>query len=156
MKEWGFNVEWKKNWGEVFILWKTKHMSTHVVIQWGSKYPTSSVFKCLKRGWMPNGLVFEHWTKGCHLVFICTGWYSNGQSRTSHINWTIWNPDFFVWISNSVWQNGGHLSGFQMVGLPDFRSHSKSRPFATQPLLNHLKSRLGRISDSHCTIQVLN
>ena len=25
------------------------------------------------------------------------------------------------------------LSGFQMVGLPDFRSHSKSRPFATQP-----------------------
>ena len=28
------------------------------------------------------------------------------------------------------------LSRFQMVGLPDFRFHSKSRPFATQPLLD--------------------
>ena len=41
-----------------------------------------------------------------------------------------------------------------MVGLPDFRSHSKSRPFATQPVLDHSKSRLGRISDPHC-IQIL-
>ena len=24
-----------------------------------------------------------------------------------------------------------------MVGLPDFRSNSKSRPFATQPVLDH-------------------
>ena len=37
-----------------------------------------------------------------------------------------------------------------MVGLPDFRSHSKTTPFATQPLLDHLKSRLVRISDPHC------
>ena len=42
------------------------------------------------------------------------------------------------------------LSGFQMVGLPDFRSHLKSRPFATQPVLDHSKSRLGQISDPHC------
>ena len=48
---------------------------------------------------------------------------------------TIWNPGIFVWISNHFWQNGGHLFRFQMVGLLAFRSHSKSRPFATQPLL---------------------
>ena len=40
----------------------------------------------------------------------------------------------FFRISNSFRQNVSHLSGFQMVGLPDFRSYSKSRPFATQPL----------------------
>ena len=28
-----------------------------------------------------------------------------------------------------------YLSGLQMVGLPDFRSHLNSRPFATQPFL---------------------
>ena len=37
-----------------------------------------------------------------------------------------------------------------MVGLSDFRSHSKTRPFATQPFLDHLKSRLVWISDPHC------
>ena len=35
---------------------------------------------------------------------------------------------FKIRISNGFWQNGSHLSGFQMVGLPDFRSNSKSRP----------------------------
>ena len=40
---------------------------------------------------------------------------------------------------------------FQMVGLPDFRSHSKCGPFATQPLFNHSKFRLVRISDPHCS-----
>ena len=34
-----------------------------------------------------------------------------------------------------------------MVGLPDFRSHSKSKTFATQPLFEHSKSRLVWISD---------
>ena len=38
----------------------------------------------------------------------------------------------FVWILNVFLQNGGNLSGFQMVGLPDFRSLLKSGPFATQ------------------------
>ena len=38
-----------------------------------------------------------------------------------------------------------------MVELPDFRSHSNFRPFATQTLFDHLKSRLARISDLHCT-----
>ena len=61
-------------------------------------------------------------------------------------NWTIWNPDF-----NDFGQNGGHLPWFQIVGLADFRFHLKSGTFATQPLLNHLKSRLVWISDPHCT-----
>ena len=34
---------------------------------------------------------------------------------------------------------------FQMVRLPDFRSHLKSGPFANQPLFDHLKSRLVQI-----------
>ena len=49
------------------------------------------------------------------------------------------------------WQNRTDMSGFQMVGLPDFRSHLKSRPFVAQPLFDHSKSRLVWISDSHCT-----
>ena len=36
--------------------------------------------------------------------------------------WTIQNPDIFVLISNGFWQNGGHLSRFQIVGLPDSKS----------------------------------
>ena len=32
-----------------------------------------------------------------------------------------------------------------MAGLHDFRSHSKSRPFADQPLFDHSKSRLVQI-----------
>ena len=41
--------------------------------------------------------------------------------------------------------NGSHLPGFQMVGLPDFRSHSKSGPLATQHLFVW-------ISDPHCIL----
>ena len=54
---------------------------------------------------------------------------SNDQALTVAIAIApaIWNLDIFVWISNGFWQNGGHLSGFQMVGLPNFRSHLKSR-----------------------------
>ena len=74
-------------------------------------------------------------------------WFSNGQALALAIVLTIWNPtiqnlDVFVLISNGFKQNGGHLSWFQMVGLPD--SHSKSGPFATQPLFEHSKSRLVR------------
>ena len=54
---------------------------------------------------------------------------------------TIQKPDHLksghsVRISNGSWKNGGHLSGFQIVGLLDFRSHSKSRPFPNQPLFD--------------------
>ena len=47
-------------------------------------------------------------------------------------NWIIQNPNIFVQISNDFWQNGSHLSGFQMIRLLDFRSHLKSRPFKIQ------------------------
>ena len=78
---------------------------------------------------------------------------SNDQALTVAIAIApaIWNLDIFVWISNGFWQNGGHLSGFQMVGLPNFRSHLKSGPFATQPFFNHSESKLVWISDSHCS-----
>ena len=46
---------------------------------------------------------------------------------------TIQNPDIIARISN-VLKNGFHFSGFQMGGLPNFRSHSKSRPFPNMPL----------------------
>ena len=49
---------------------------------------------------------------------------------------TVQNPDVFIRILNGFWQNGTHLL-FQIVGLPDFRSHSKSRPFETKPLFDH-------------------
>ena len=62
----------------------------------------------------------------------------------------MWNPNIFVWILNDLWQKGSHSFGFQMFGLLDFRSHSKSRPFATKPLFDHSKARLVRISDPHC------
>ena len=42
-----------------------------------------------------------------------------------------------------------------MVGLPDFRFHSKSRPFATQTFFDHSKSRLVLISDPHW-IQIIS
>ena len=39
-----------------------------------------------------------------------------------------------------------------MARLLDFRSHSKSGPFANQPLFDHSKSRLVQISDPHCIV----
>ena len=41
--------------------------------------------------------------------------------------------------------------GNMVLICPDFRSHSKSRTFAIQPLCDPSKSRLVRISDPHCT-----
>ena len=63
-------------------------------------------------------------------------------------HWTIQNPDIFVWISNDFWQNGSHLSRFQIVGLSDFKSHLKFRPFAI--IFNHSKFGLVQISDPIC------
>ena len=59
---------------------------------------------------------------------------------------TIWKPDLldvFVQISNCFWLNGCCLSGFQME---DLGFHSKSGPFANQPLLDLKKSWLVQIS----------
>ena len=42
-----------------------------------------------------------------------------------------------------------------MVGHPYFWSHSKSRPFANQPLFDHSQSRQVWISDPHFTLKSL-
>ena len=67
--------------------------------------------------------------------------FSNGQALAMAIAIvpTIQKPD-----------HANFLSEYQMVGLLDFRTHSKSRPFAIQPLLDHSKYRLVLISDCHC------
>ena len=86
--------------------------------------------------------------------------FSNGRALAMAIaivptikNQTIQNPDNFGLISNGFSQNCAHLSGDQMVGLPHFRYHSKSGPIATQPVLDHSKSRLVRVLDPHCIWQ---
>ena len=71
-------------------------------------------------------------------------------SFQSHTYFTQTNMNVFVRISNGSWQNGGHVSGFQLAGLPDHRSHFKSGPFETQPLFDHSKFRLVWISDPNC------
>ena len=75
--------------------------------------------------------------------------YSYGPNHSKTRPFKIW---MFVTISHRFWQNDSHLSRFRMVGLPGFRSHSKSGPFATQPLFYYSKSRLVRISDPHCNV----
>ena len=42
---------------------------------------------------------------------------------------------------NGLWQNGYHVSVFSLVGLLDFRSHWKYRPFANWLLFKHSKTR---------------
>ena len=46
-------------------------------------------------------------------------------------------------------QNGGHFSGFQMVGLPDIRSHLKSGSFATPTSLGPFKIQTSLDFRSH-------
>ena len=62
------------------------------------------------------------------------------------VNWRSENRTF-VQISNGFWQNGSHVSRFQMVGFLYFRSHLKSGPLTTQTLFDHSKSRPVQISD---------
>ena len=92
---------------------KGKTWITGSWLQWGSEYQTSLVLEWSKRGWIPNGLVFEcHWNKGqpnhlntkqmdAILFSYVLVWYLNGWSST----WdrasdrvfeyqTIWNPNF--------------------------------------------------------------
>ena len=80
-----------------------------------------------ERIWNPTILNQKHLKSG-----IFQGQISNGQALAMSIamvpiirkNCTIWNADFSIRISNGFSQNGSQLSRFQMVGLPDFRSHS--------------------------------
>ena len=83
--------------------------------------------------------LFEDW--------ISNVWFSKCRSKTLAIAMllTMWKWDHsksrhFCLDLNVFWQNGGHLSGFQMVGLLYFRFHLKSKP-PHQPLFNH--SNLG-------------
>ena len=88
-------------------------------------------------------------------------WLTTASTNVGHGRWVLLNL-----IKNTVGiqkpghaktelfeiRNGAHLSGFQMVGLTDFRSRSKFTPFATQPLFDHLKFRLVWISDPQCIL----
>ena len=77
--------------------------------------------------------------------FSCSYSYSPNYLK----NWTIQNLDIFIWISNGFWQNGGHLSGFQMVGLPD----SIQNPDHLQPNLFPLfKIQICPDFDPHCSV----
>ena len=129
---------------KIFLEWQSCHYP--IVRTISSHHKGWRVGSGLFEGRISNGFVFE-WSGFCYS-------YSPNHSKSGRFcpdfKWflTKWQP--FVQILNGFWQNGSYLSGFQIVGLLDFRSHSKSRPFATQPLLDHSKSRLGQISDPHC------
>ena len=80
--------------------------------------------------------------KSDHLKSGLLGRISNGQALAMAM--ALRNTNIFVRISNVFFflQKGTHLSGFQMVGLPDFRSHWKSRLFVTKLRFDDSKSRL--------------
>ena len=89
-----------------------------------------------------------------HVIF-----FSNGRALAMAIaivptiwNWTIQNLDFFVRISNGFWQMAAICLDLKWLGFRISDPFSKSRPFATQPLLDHLKSWLDQISDPHCIV----
>ena len=54
-------INWRKNWESKLLIHLTS-LRWRYELQWGSEYQTSLVLKWTKKGWMPNGLVFE-----CHL-----------------------------------------------------------------------------------------
>ena len=97
----------------------------------------------LFEGQISNGPVFK-W------LGFCNGYsYSSNHLKTGPFKIQTFCSDFKWFL-----KNGSHFSWFQIVVLPDFRSHSKSRPFATQPLFDHSKSRLVQISDPHSISKV--
>ena len=98
------------------------YTNSRLIIQWGFEIWLFKIQKHLK------SRLFEDKISNC-LVFKGLGYsYGPNHSKTGPFE----NPDIFVPISNGFWQNGGHFSRFQMVGIPDFRFHSESRPFANQ------------------------
>ena len=78
-----------------------------------------------------------------HYSDVC---YSDPHCSPNHSKTGPFKIQMCLFGFQIVWQNGDHLSGFQMVGLLYFRSHSKSGLFATQPLFGHQKSRLVQIT----------
>ena len=118
-------------------------------LQWGSKFQTSLVFKWSKRGWMPNGLVFE-----CHLItgqpnhlntkqvdtilFSFMYWLGIWMVGLVHVQMalalsfkyqTLIQFSFLVQISSNV-SKSGWLSGIQMVKSHDQAVHSKLIPLS--------------------------
>ena len=108
-------------------------------VKWRSEIRPFKIRKHLKSGILKVRFQMGPFSNG--LVFKRLG-FNYGYSPNHLKNWTIRNRDDFVQISNGLWQNGCNLSRFQMAGLLDFRSLSKSGLFATQPLFDHSKSRL--------------
>ena len=119
----------------LFYHFTVQHLNTY----WHFKYSGDLKSHLLKSGniWNP-----DFWKLGFKRVWFSKIWVQDMVP-------TISNPDDFVRISNSFWQNSSHLSRFQRVWLLDFRSHSKSGAFSNQPLFDHLKSKHVRISDTH-------
>ena len=96
-----------------------------------------------------------------HLKAILNIWILNGVQRNrihimfhSRENCSKWECNYqAVWlILNGFWQNGGQLSRFQMVGLPDFRSHLKSEQFVTHSLFDHFDFRSPLYLDPRCKL----
>ena len=108
---------------------------------------------------------------GFQMVRFSNGYsYSPNHSKSGLSEGQISNGPAFKWLgfSNGYSYSPNHSKSERfcldfkcffdkMAAIcPDFKSHSKSRPFATQPLLDHLKSRQGRISDPNCIVQYSN
>ena len=112
-----------------------------VTVQWGSEIRPFKIWKHLKsrlfEGEISNGLVFKWF------------WLSNGRAlarpivivptirKLDHSKSGHFCPDFKWFLTK--W---GPVVCYQTVGLPDFRSHLKSGPFATQPLFDHIQASL--------------
>ena len=142
-------------------IWRRSHLGTRfryskdlinvkiLRIQWGIWNLTiwnPKTFEVqLFEGQISNGSVFKRSS------------FSNGYSYSpNHLKTWPFKIQRFFRISNGLWQNGGHLSWFQMVRLSDpipNQDHLQPNLFSY-----HSKSRLVRISDPHCipTIQLPN
>ena len=59
-------------------------------------------------------------------------WFSKGQAQALAIAIQKPNHSKLGSLSEFIFLNSAHLSGFQMVKQQDFISHSKSIPFTTQ------------------------
>ena len=144
-------------------------MVVHTVMNWKQEQSKGVHFgRIFVTVWIPerySGALKSNLSKsGKYLKSgIFEGSISNGRALAMAIALvpTIWKQAHskfrhfcrdFKWF----WQNGDHLSRFQMVGLPDFRFHSKSRPLQPTPLFDHSESRLVLISDPTALVSQLN
>ena len=83
---------------------------------------------------------------------VTSPYFKNSPTKSPKGAFKLWSKSSWNWallLRLCLCTKIFHTSGFQIVGLPDFRTHSKSWPFASQLHFNHFKSRLARISDPH-------